>query len=68
MQLILCSVSKNRSKVQDPVQWCSWINLQKFILPSVGFQLSVFHLVRMVFVTEQAIVSVSPDGLTGDAE
>ena len=40
------------------------------MLPSVWFllQLFVFHLVRMVFVTDQAPVSVSPDGLAADAE
>ena len=32
------------------------------------FQLFVSHLVRMVFVTDQALVSVRPGGLTADAE
>ena len=40
------------------------------MLPSVGFflQLFVFHLVRMVFVTDQATVSVSLGGLAADVE
>ena len=44
--------------------------LQRLMLPSIGLflQLFVSHLVRMVFVTEQAPVSVSLAGLTADAE
>ena len=53
--------------------------LQKFMkantkiilmLPSVWFllQLFVFHLVRMVFVTDLAPVSASPGGPAADAE
>ena len=40
------------------------------MLPSVGFflQLFVSHLVRMVFVTDQATVSVILGGLAADAE
>ena len=40
------------------------------MLPSVWFflQLFVSHLVRMVFVTDQVPVSVSPGGLAADAE
>ena len=40
------------------------------MLPSVWFflQLFVFHLVRMVFVTDLAPVSVSPGGPAADAE
>ena len=40
------------------------------MLPSVWFflQLFVSHLVRMVFVTDQAPVSVSPGGPAADAE
>ena len=39
-------------------------------MPSVGFflQLFVSHLVRMVSVTDQALVSVSLGGLAADAE
>ena len=40
------------------------------MLPSVGLflQLFVFHLVRMVFVTDLATVSVILGGLAADAE
>ena len=44
--------------------------LQRLMLPSIGLflQLFVSHLVRMVFVTEQAPVSASLGGLAADAE
>ena len=61
--LILTPVKVTRSNQK---QCCKDL----LMLPSVGFflQLFVSHLVRMVFVTDQALVSVSLGGLGADAE